>query len=294
MTSDATREFYRQPGVMTSLGHGQQALLAGLPVDPASLRAVVPRLVVHPGWAAAYGVALDGDARTETEQNLRSASAVIDALVARRPEPLHVPRLPADRVVGTCRNFTVLYVALLRAAGIPARARCGHANYFEAGKWVDHWIAEWWHDSERHWVRADPQLDEFQLQVIGATWSADDLPTGAFLSGGEAWVAVRRGEIDPDTCGIFDMWGAWFVRSNAIRDLAALDKRELLPWDAWALMEDQSAVGSDADNAVIDEVAEVCASDDLERVRLMAADPRFAVPNTITSFRPTGAERVTL
>ncbi len=287
------RAFYTAGGPMTSIADRRE-LLDGLPVRAEEMRATVPGLVVHPAWAAAYGVAVEGDDRAATEQQLRPASAMLDALAARVDAPLRVPRLPADRVVGVCRNFTVLFVALLRSAGIPARARCGHAGYFEAGKWVDHWVAEWWNDDDGRWVRADSQLDEFQVQVIGATWSPDDLPPGAFLTGGECWERVRAGEIDGSTCGIFDMWGDWFVRSNAIRDLAAINNMELLPWDAWGLMEDLSVVGSDGDNAVIDGVAAACASDDLDRVRAVYADERFTVPRTVTSFRPTGPVRVAL
>ena len=39
------------------------------------------------------------------------------------PAPLHVPRPPDRRVVGTCRHWATLATALLRERGIPARAR---------------------------------------------------------------------------------------------------------------------------------------------------------------------------
>jgi hypothetical protein len=287
--SDAARAFWSSPGRMTSLAGVN---VGALPDDPAELRELVPRLIVHPAWAAAYGVTID--AEREAENNLRAAGDIAAALGEHVDAPLTTPRLPADRVAGTCRNFTVFYVALLRHVGIPARARCGHAGYFEAGKWVDHWVAEWWSDAEDRWRRADAQLDEFQLQVIGVDWSPDDLPEGVFLSGGECWAAIRNGNIDPSRCGIFDMWGTWFVRSNAARDLAALNKVELLPWDAWGIALDQAPIGSDADNAVFDELAVVCAGDDLTRIQACYADARFTVPPTITSFGPAGPVTVTL
>ena len=44
----------------------------------------------------------------------------------------------------------------------------------------------------------------------------------------------RAGQANPDLFGVFDMHGMWFIRGNVVRDLAALNKVELLPWDCWA------------------------------------------------------------
>lgn len=260
--------------------------------DPAALRRLVSKLVVHPAMAHSYGVTFDE--RHEAERNLRPARLIADALTARNDAPITAPRSPADRVAGTCRNFTVLHVALLRLAGFPARARCGHAGYFQPGVWVDHWVSEWWCDERDRWARADAQLDDGQRAWFAIDWDPDDLPGDAFLSGGECWQAVRRGEIDPAKCGILDMWGAWFVRGNVVRDLAALNNMEMLPWDGWGITEDLVAVGSAEDDAFIDGLADVCSSNDLARIRAAYDDARVRVPATVTSFLPTGPVRVTL
>ena len=67
-------------------------------------------------------------------------------------------------MVGVCRHFATLYVALLRHRGTPARARCGFGGYFmvAAGidEWIDHWVTEYWDAARDRWVRADPQFDE--------------------------------------------------------------------------------------------------------------------------------------
>lgn len=45
---------------------------------------------------------------------------------------------------------------------------------------------------------------------------------------------------DPNDFGIFDMRGLWFVWGNLVRDIAALNRMELLlPWDSWGLAEGQ-------------------------------------------------------
>jgi transglutaminase-like putative cysteine protease len=41
-----------------------------------------------------------------------------------------------------------LFVALIRRKGVPARARCGFADYFEPGKHLDHWVGEYWNSDE--------------------------------------------------------------------------------------------------------------------------------------------------
>jgi hypothetical protein len=64
----------------------------------------------------------------------------------------------------------------------------------------------------------------------------DDLAPGEFLTGGEAWAPYRRGMIDPHTFGAADTdhaWGPHEISANAVRDLAALCRRETLNWDEW-------------------------------------------------------------
>jgi glycine/D-amino acid oxidase-like deaminating enzyme len=138
--------------------------------------------------------------------------------------------MPGRRVVGTCRHFAVLSCALLRFRGIAARARCGFGTYFQPGQGQDHWITEYWHQQNARWVRVD-------TQHLEGTFVAhpEDLQPGEFLSGGEAWAAYREGQIDARQFGVFgtDNWGPAEIRGNAIRDLAALNKTEMLPWDEW-------------------------------------------------------------
>jgi transglutaminase-like putative cysteine protease len=53
--------------------------------------------------------------------------------------------------VGCCRDFTVLFFALARHKGVPAREWVGFATYFAAGWAVDHEIAEVWDAAEHRW-----------------------------------------------------------------------------------------------------------------------------------------------
>ena len=285
-------DFWRTPGPMTDLGlHADW--VAELPDDPVALRDVVAGTVLHPGWVALYEV--DVDEAGAGENQLRHADRMLTAARGRVDQPGTTTRAPADRIVGTCRHFTVLHTALLRAKGIPARARCGHAGYFETGKWVDHWVTEWWDPERERWVRTDAQLDDSQQPFLVIDVDRDDLPPGGFLAGGECWQQVRAGEIDGDTCGIFDMWGTWFVRGNAVRDLAALNKVELLPWDDWGIMGEAVERPDEEFDAAIDELAVATVpADDLAELQRLFADDRYSVPATITSYVDGAPIEVTL
>jgi hypothetical protein len=111
---------------------------------------------------------------------------------------------------------------------------------------------------------------------------AADLTTEQFLTGGEAWDRYRAGELDPDTCGVLGTehaWGVAEIRGNAIRDLAALRRLEMLPWDEWGRMADSYAgrTGPDYDE-LLDGVARACASEDPAQVERMYGAEDLAVP----------------
>jgi hypothetical protein len=263
--TDVTR--FTAPGPLTDLAGVDPAVLADLPPDPIALCRLPPGLVIQPPAASALGLPAE---RLE-ENQIRPAAGLVAALLTQDPAPLTVPREPAARVVGTCRHFAVLACALLRHRGIPARARCGFATYFQPGQGLDHWVVEYW---AGRWVRVD-------AEVIGQTILArlDDLQPGEFYTGGEAWAAYRAGSIDAQRFGVYgtENWGPAEIRGNAVRDLAALNKVEMLPWDEWGRMtvSYKGETGDDYDE-LLDRVTEAAAGDSPER--LYQAEEELRVP----------------
>jgi hypothetical protein len=265
---------------MTGLAE-HHAALEGLPSDAAGLRAVVQGVLIHRDWQAAYGVELAIDRLAD--QHIRPAMEIVDRAYQLDSRPLVELRTPADRVVSTCRDYSVLYAALLRGAGQPARARCGFGGYFEAGKWCDHWITERW--TGDRWAREDAQIDDVQRAMLRLDFDPADQPLGEFLTGGEAWQRCRRDGDDPKRYGIFDMWGLNFIAGDFIRDVASLNKVELLPWDCWGPMGDPNGEPQPADAAMFDDVAELAAAADLGPLReRYEDDAAFTVPPVIISF----------
>ncbi len=263
---------YSAPGRLTDIGEVSEAVLEAIPADPVGVCRLVPGLVLHPFDAAD----LDLDAGRLAGQQIRPASAIIRAVLALDPAALDIPREPGRRLVATCRTFVVLSCALLRHRGIAARARCGFGTYFQPGLGLDHWITEYWHEAGERWVRVDTEHLEHSFVP-----RPEDLRPGEFLTGAEAWTGYRRGDIDAATFGVpgTQNFGPAEISGNTIRDLAALNKVEMLPWDEWGQMTaayaGQAGPGYDE---LIDEVAAACASGSPQHVADLYSRPELAVP----------------
>ena len=268
-------------GVRYDVGDGLTAidvdvapLLAGLPSTPVELCAVAQGLVMLPNLAAGFGI-------PEERQEERSIHAVSDILRVLRlhdDRGVEQPRFESSRVVGTCRHFALLACAFLRHRAIPARCRAGFASYFVPGSFLDHWVVEYRHPVEPRWVRVDPEILGFEFVA-----APDDLAEGEFLTGGEAWIRCREGRADPSTFGVDGVpenFGIGEVRGNLVRDLAALNKVETLPWDEWGRMEASYAgeTGPDYDE-LMDTIAASCASGDEAAIAALYASHDLAVPS---------------
>lgn len=271
-------DLWRRPSGMSEAAAGQAARLRGLPADAAALARIVQGLLMHMHIASSYGVSLT--LQQQAQAHRRSASEILSGITSQDGRDLAEARPAAERVVGVCRHFTLLHVAMLRSHGIPARARCGFATYFESGRFLDHWVTEYRDPVRDRWVLADAQLDNHQRQLFRIAFDPIDVPRDQFLVAGEAWHLCRTGKADPGVFGILDMYGLWFIADNVIRDVAALNNHEMLPWDVWGAM---SGRHSDIDQALIDRLAGLSRAPDRDVADLQRAyrDPRVAVPSSV-------------
>jgi Transglutaminase-like superfamily len=270
-------DFWRQPTGFSDAS-SEAPRLDGLPRDPTALATIVQGLLIHEHMPEMYGVAFD-QAR-HAEAHVRGVEAILQGIAGHDPRPLIETRRPEKRQVAVCRSFALLHVAMLRRQSLPARARCGFGSYFERGKFYDHWVTEWWNEGEKRWVLTDAQVDDKQRAAFQVSIDTLDVSREKFLVAGDAWQLCRAGKLDPASFGILDMHGLWFIASNVIRDLAALNNREMLPWDTWGAMvlEDDKL-----DLALIDRLAALTHAPDVpfDDLRLAYRDHRLVVPATV-------------
>ncbi len=270
--------YYAQPGPMTD-PQVFAPWLSDLPTDIPALVKVVQGVMVHIFWAECYGLSLSDERKAEV--NLRFIQKMLARLVELDDRPLTVPRDLDRKLVGNCRDHSVLLCSILRQQGVPARARCGFGAYFMPNHYEDHWVSEYWNTGQQRWILVDAQLDQLQRDVLEIRFDTLDVPRDQFVIGGQAWQMVRAGKVDPNDFGIFDWHGRWFVQDNLVRDLLSLNKIELLPWDGWGLMAGPEDVVSGDDLALLDHLAALTLAGDsaFDAIRaLYEADPRLHTP----------------
>ncbi|MCC6613364.1 MAG: transglutaminase domain-containing protein [Anaerolineae bacterium] len=248
------QRYYAAPGIMTDPGDAA-AHFDSLPTDISTLVRVVRGLMLHVFWAERYGYKPD-EAR-QRELQLRTVPGKLQRIFELDDHPLTVARPVERRLIGNCRDFTVLLCAMLQHQGVPARARCGFGAYFMPDHYEDHWVCEYWNADQGRWMLVDAQLDALQEDVLHVGFDTLDVPRDQFITGGKAWQMARRGEADPHAFGIFDMHGMAFIRGDLVRDFLALNKIEILPWDDWGLIahSDDEAISQDV--TLMDHMAEL-------------------------------------
>ncbi|MFP3950715.1 MAG: transglutaminase-like domain-containing protein [Candidatus Bathyarchaeia archaeon] len=262
-----------------------KGMLRGLPEDIQGIVEVVQGNLIHLFWAERMGEKLTDVRRNEV--NIRSVADMLRIIYEKKPALLTEHRSNSEKLVGNCRDFTVLAVSLLREVGVPARARCGFSAYFgkvDEIEFMDHWVVEYWDTESQRWVMVDSQLDKFQLDNLDIRFDPFYVPADKFLTAGSAWQMCRSGAANPDSFGLFDIHGFGFIKGNMIRDLAALNKMPLLPWDCWGLiLEDDE---SDEEMSLLDNIASVTIpyTRDYENIHSLYTHPDLTVPNTIISW----------
>lgn len=272
------QQFYEMTGPLSSLNKHRHAC-ADLPDDAPSLCKIIQSTTLHIFWAERMGFPLSEQRQAEVQ--IRSVEKKLDRLFELDPSPLQVERPLAARLVVNCRDISLILAALLKAKGIPARARCGFATYFTPGKYEDHWVTEYWQAGEQRWCMMDAQLDDFQKEALKIHFDTLDMPVGKFIPAGRAWQLVRLHKADARKFGIFQYKGEMFIVGNLQRDLLALNSVELLPWDLWGFLDKRFVQLTPGQIAFLDEMAVITQLGDagFELAQNMLAGNEFLHPH---------------
>ncbi len=265
----AILEYFAQAGPTTELGTYAD-LVRDLPSEPEELARIVRGLVIHEGLVAPAGLELPPE-RFRDRQRV-GAAAILRGVLDLDASPLTAQRPPADRMVGYCYHFAVLHCALLRAKGVPSRARCGFAAYYREGAWIDHWVVEYW--SRDGWVVIDPDS------------ARDVVSPHEFHSAGLAWRLCRAGREDASRHGNYELWGWDELRGSVINDLGSLNKVEVGGWEDWCdwiAVENKDQPSAQLD-PYFDTLAELVSGDDEfdELQRVFGKDDRLRPPAAAT------------
>ncbi|MGW2519404.1 transglutaminase domain-containing protein [Streptomyces sp. NPDC001617] len=296
----AAQSPFSDPGELTHL-------YAALPRDPAQLARIARDLLIHRLEGEQFGHTHPTD-RLHNDAETRYIDDILRLLVDRNDAPLERRREPADRFVGTCRDFALLHCSFLRHVGIPARIRSGFADYFDPGGrsdfHCDHVVTEYRDEQRGAWLLADAQLAD---PSVTARWKTAfdpmDVPRDRFLVAGEAWQAIRAGEADQRSFGLHPpeegpFWGERFVAGNIRLDLAALNKVETLLWDEWGLDEGRPGTPlSETARELYDRAALVSGNEvPFAAARaLFTEDATLRTPGTVLCSAPyNGPSQVTL
>lgn len=272
------------------------ALFDTLPSDPAGVARTVQGLLIYEHVTEPfYGYALP-EARRD-ESHIRPMEKILDALLALDDRRLSVARPPEKRLVGICRHFMLLSLAILRHHGVPARGRGGFGAYFDPETFEDHWACEYWRAGEGRWALLDSQFDEVFIRNLSIGHDIHDVPRDRFLTAPAAWRKCRDGELNPDLFGIefSGLRGLWFIAGSLIRDLATLNGCEILPWDVWGAQPPVDAKLSDAELAFFDEIALMTSDPDANfdaLRRRFSGDPRLRLPDTVFNALRQREERI--
>jgi hypothetical protein len=280
-------DFYRRQSRFTDPG-AHAPWLNTVGPDVADIRAATSGLVFHylaHGDITAHGF----PAQRRAEINLRYADDMFARLHELNPAPPGERRAVTERIVGCCRDSAVLFLAIARHHGIPARARVGFATYLASGWALDHVIVEVW-DGER-WRLVEPDMPTGYVDPAdGTELDLLDVPRSKFLVGARAWADCRSGARDPERFAVgpdvpLPYLRGWpYLSHNLVFDLAALNSQELVLWDVWGLISTLECGPTDR----LDALAVLLNTPDVpvERLAAALAEDDLRIPEVVLSLTP--------
>lgn len=260
-------DFYRQTSCFTDLGLYAD-FARSLPDEIETLCQLQRRQILHPVTVLTqqgetpYGnmAEVPKDRLAFENERFQTALSILAELLRRDP------RYTADRAVPDklhlcCREQAILLAAILKAKGVPARVRSGFAAYAAAdGLCHDHWITEWYDDARKRWVLTDADccLEPVDVNVY-------DLPREAFLFGAQAYLALRKGELDEETiCYASDppTYGMKAALRALFYDFHALRNDEIFFWHVPRYLAEQDMEPTPAQFSELDALAALLLSPD--------------------------------
>jgi hypothetical protein len=305
--SSHTLIFYTSHSQITKPGPDATAAIDALPSSLPALRHASSQLMFHyrAGDFTKSRVPLSRLPEIQTRLAAPMLTRVLSRSDAGPKDTLLRDREPIDRTVGCCRDAAVLFLSMARHKGIPCRTRVGWASYLMEGWWMDHVVVEVWDRSEKRWRLVDAQMREsYQPKIGDVTVDWLDLRHGIdFRTGPFAWREAREGRAEVGRYVVSPGLGkerpeleGWpYLAHNVVLDLAAVNKREMLLWDSWGMLERfLGGSVSDEDAKMLDEVVDAVlgAEYDVSTLAEVGSKHGLAVTPTVRRLDPMGGPPV--
>lgn len=207
MSDNELLKFYRQTSQFTDLGYYKNFAI-NLPDDIEELCLLQRMQIIHPVafneknirtkakcfWGDMTKVSIT---RLDYEEDyFPTAQSMIAELLRKNPN-YNSKREAKDKIHITCRGQAILLASILKAKGIPARARSGFAPYIKYdGISYDHWITEYYDEKNKTWklVDADEHCPDHEMG-----FDLNNIPYDKFVFGANAYLGLRKNEINPKT-----------------------------------------------------------------------------------------------
>lgn len=283
MTDKSQIDFFATSGQFTDSANHLTELKI-MTDDISEITEIVQGLVIHMFTAKEFYKVNVADKRIENEAHIRHFNLLLDKVLEIDNSPFDKPRQADKRLVGVCHHFSKILTGILRAKKIPARMRYGFGNYFNEGYFEDHSVCEYWNKKEKRWILVDPQFDKVWIKNLKIKHNVLDLPNDKFFKPAESWLACRQGKLDPQKFGIFqpEMRGLWFIAGNLVKDVASMQKKELLQWDAWSGMpRPNNSMTNKKTLKFFDDLAELMIEPDANSVKIQKHYQDIKVPDRV-------------
>jgi len=240
-----------------------------LPSDIPGLVKLIQGFLIHIYHAEAQGVSLYR--KRTNEVLIRTIPEKLKRLFEMDERPILLAREPKNKLVGNCRDFALFLCSFLRHQQVPARVRCGFADYLVPGKLEPHWICEHWHEPINKWVQVDAQLDNYQLQLLKIDFNPFDLPENRFVIPGKIWLSKNSKTDKAQIPKPMQLLTFGLSKNSLVRDFLALNKIEVLPQDNFQLMNKKIAQLNSTDKTLLIKLAKISTGSDRDFLMMRAA-----------------------
>lgn len=293
-------KFYNTQSDITN-PRDQVNFLANLPRNIPALCKIVRGIFLHIESAMQKDIKL-------TPQNgctyTRYVDLMFEQIRSLSNQPILEKRPEEKRLIGNCRDDSVLLCSLLRHLNIPSRVRYGFSKYFagiDPKFGANHVVCEYWHTNQERWILVDPGQDDYLCKKNQLPFDPHDIPRDKFVTAANAWTLCRTKQADPMQFGFGPieptLKGQWYIQTELIHELAAFNKMEMLLRDRWGLGDCWHTEESKKDNLkLLDEIAFLIlehqkqpqSQEIFTRIQTLYKQNALRVPNVITCYKYDG------